>query len=418
MRSTIIFIYILTSLLWLTGCGGVENQALGDAADVSQLEGPNDSISLDDEPIADLATNQLDDDINTDAAEFQPSNAGSQKFSNPVDYLQASNNTEGFDENSSEDIPMLASYNPRVEYQSIASNGPVQVAPVATSGLGLSDVNYALSNQGGADHAARHLSESGLLEGSPNSKTSRVDFKKHASRILSNPDAVIYQPEGLKRGQVPVKGYLGKIKGQDVIVWVAQESGGKRFKANQIVTAYTPSKSQLSNYRLTVNRSGIRPNGFVSGGLLRGAGRVGSVVALDQGSEAIINNIPHEGTRELTRAGKEGVLLYNFPISSLMNLQGSTPQRVVKQVDSTTRISYPSNIGTPSYEDNPNAPENAIYVERTEPKQECYDSQRVWDVTKWRLCSRPNAFGKPQRYGVATLNGQQVLVPYGSVAGI
>ena len=101
-----------------------------------------------------------------------------------------------------------------------------------------------------------------------------------------------------------------------------------------------------------------------------------------------------------------------------MNLQGSSPQRVEKQVDSTTRISYPSNIGSPSYEDNPNAPENAIYVERTEPKQECYDPQKIWDITKWRLCSRPKGIGKPQRYGVATLNDQQVLVPYGSVAGL
>ena len=417
MRFTVIFIYILMSLLWLTGCGGGENKALGDAADVSQLEAPNDSISPDDEPIVDLATEQLDDDTKTDVSEFQYSNVDSQKFSKPADYLQASNDLESFGGNS-EDIPMLSAYNPGVEYQSIASNGPVQVAPVATGGHGLSHINYALSNQGGVDHAARHLSDKGLLEGAPNSKVSRADFKMHASRILSNPDAVINQPEGLKRGQVPVKGYLGKIKGQDVIVWVAQESGGKRFRANQIVTAYTPSKSQLSNYRFIAKRSDIRPNGFVSGGLLRGAGRVGSVVALDQGSEAIINNIPHEGTREITRAGKEGVLLYNFPISSLMNLQGSTPQRVEKQVDSSTRISYPSNIGTPSYEDNPNAPENAIYVERTEPREECYDSQRVWDITKWRLCSRPKAIGKPQRYGVANLNGQQVLVPYGSVAGI
>ena len=324
------------------------------------------------------------------------------------------NSPDTFTESKTQDLAHWATQ----EYGNIASNGTVEVAPIASGGLGPSDVNYALSNQGGADHAARHLSDKGLLEGSPNSKVSRADFKMHASRILSNPDAVISQPEGLKRGQVPVKGYLGKIKGQDVILWVAQESGGKRFRANQIVTAYTPSKPQLSNYRLIANRPGVRPNGFISGGLMRGAGRVGTLVALDQGSEAIINNIADEGIRGVTRAGKEGILLYNFPITSLMNLQGSTPQRIEKQVDSTTRISYPSNIGTPSYEDNPNAPENAIYVERTEPKQECYDSQKVWDITKWRLCSRPKGIGKPQRYGVATLNGQQVLVPYGSVAGI
>ncbi len=324
------------------------------------------------------------------------------------------NSLDTFTESGTQDLAQWSTQ----EYGNVASNGTVEVAHIASVGLGPSDVNYALSNQGGADHAARHLSDKGLLEGSPNSKASRADFKRHASRILSNPNAVIHKPEGLKRGQVPVKGYLGKIKGQDVIVWIAQESGGKRFRANQIVTAYTPSRSQLSNYRLIANRSGIRPNGFVSGGLLKGAARVGSVVVLDQGSEAIINNIPHERTRQLTRAGKEGILLYNFPITSLMNLQGSTPQRIEKQVDSTTRISYPSNIGTSSYEDNPNAPENAIYVERTEPKQECYDPQKVWDITKWRSCSRPKGIGKPQRYGVATLNGQQVLVPYGSVAGI
>ena len=44
MRFTEIFIYILMSLLWLTGCGGGENKAQGDAADVSQLKAPNDPI--------------------------------------------------------------------------------------------------------------------------------------------------------------------------------------------------------------------------------------------------------------------------------------------------------------------------------------------------------------------------------------
>ena len=65
-----------------------------------------------------------------------------------------------------------------------------------------------------------------------------------------DPDAIIDVPEGLKRGQVPVKGYLGKVNGEDVIVWIAQRAGGKRHAAGQIVTAFQPSSTQLYNYKM------------------------------------------------------------------------------------------------------------------------------------------------------------------------
>ena len=318
----------------------------------------------------------------------------------------------------------LAQWSPD-NYELIASSTTPSAAKVdslvtGAGGLALPDVTHALSNQGGFDHAARHLSDNGLLEGNPNSKISRADFRKHATRILMSPDATIDLPEGLKRGQVPVKGYVGKVNGKDVIVWIAQKSGGKRFVAGQIVTAYTPSITQLNNFKPvpTTISSPMNPSWkTVRGALVKGVSRAGAVMALDQGSEALINQINDPTARQATRAGKESVLLYNFPVTSLLNLQGSTPQRQEKQIDSTTRISYPPNIGQESYRRNPNAPENAIYAWKTEPQKQCFDPHNQWDITKWRLCSAPKQTGESQRYGVAIQDGREILVPYGSVAG-
>lgn len=317
----------------------------------------------------------------------------------------------------------LAQWSPD-NYELIASSTTPSAAKVdslvtGAGGLALPDVTHALSNQGGFDHAARHLSDNGLLEGNPNSKISRADFRKHATRILMSPDATIDLPEGLKRGQVPVKGYVGKVNGKDVIVWIAQKSGGKRFVAGQIVTAYTPSITQLNNFKpvpTTISSPMNQSWKTVRGALVKGVSRAGAVMALDQGSEALINQINDPTARQATRAGKESVLLYNFPVTSLLNLQGSTPQRTEKQVDSTTRVSYPPNFGSASYNANPNAPENIIYAWKTEPQTECFDSQNQWDITKWRFCSQPKRIGEIQRYGVAINNGERILVPYGSLA--
>ena len=77
------------------------------------------------------------------------------------------NTPDSFGEVSNVD---LAEWSTLDKYENIASNANQKCSKVASSvnntgGLELSEVSHALSNQGGVDHAANHLSESGLLEG-------------------------------------------------------------------------------------------------------------------------------------------------------------------------------------------------------------------------------------------------------------
>lgn len=153
----------------------------------------------------------------------------------------------------------------------------------------------------------------------------------------------------------------------------------------------------------------------------RGAGRFGAATAVDVGTELAISKIKDPGQQAVARTAKDLALTYAAPVASLVNMQGSTPQRQMYQADKTTRVSLPANYGNPNYEADPNNPRNAIIVQRTKPRKtddQLYDPNNPLDVRKWKFqAGSPEPVGKPERYGVATQAGQRVIVPYGSVAG-
>lgn len=162
-----------------------------------------------------------------------------------------------------------------------------------------------------------------------------------------------------------------------------------------------------------------KPNRATS--FARGAGRFGAATAADVGTELAISQIKDPTQQEVARTAKDLALTYAAPVSSLVNMQGSTPQRQTYQADKTTQVSLPANYGSANYEADPNNPRNAIYVQRTKPTKtddQLYDPNNPLDVRKWKFqAGSPKPVGKPERYGVAVRGGQRELVPYGSVAG-
>ena len=153
----------------------------------------------------------------------------------------------------------------------------------------------------------------------------------------------------------------------------------------------------------------------------RGAGRFGAATAVDVGTELAISKIKDPGQQAVARTAKDLALTYAAPVASLVNMQGSTPQRQTYQADKTTQVSLPANYGSLNYEADPNNPRNAIYVQKTKPtkpEDQLYDPNNPLDVRKWKFqAGSPKPVGKPERYGVAVRGGQRELVPYGSVAG-
>ncbi|MCZ7845331.1 hypothetical protein, partial [Stenotrophomonas maltophilia] len=108
-------------------------------------------------------------------------------------------------------------------------------------------VNLPLSNIGRIDHSARHLIEAGIITENSGSKAARQAFQDIGRAILTKPiktfDHVMVQ------GGQPVKGFYGKINGEDVVIFVAKEPRGK-IAAGDIVTAIKPSPQQIKNFGL------------------------------------------------------------------------------------------------------------------------------------------------------------------------
>ncbi len=116
--------------------------------------------------------------------------------------------------------------------------------------IGLSDdaAKITTSNVGRVDHAARHLHQVGMnLGGNPGSKMARSRFKSIAQGILTSPLKTF--DHTMTRGGLRVKGFLGVVDGQKVIILLAKEPRGK-IKAGDIVTSFIPTSSQIKNLGL------------------------------------------------------------------------------------------------------------------------------------------------------------------------
>ncbi|WP_275628639.1 DUF637 domain-containing protein [Pseudomonas sp. 273] len=115
--------------------------------------------------------------------------------------------------------------------------------------VGFSDdaAKSALSNVGRVDHSARHLIDAGIITANSGSKAARQAFQEIGQIILTNPAKTF--DHVMTQGGQAVKGFYGKIDGNDVVIFVAKESRGK-IAVGDIVTAIKPSSQQMKNFGL------------------------------------------------------------------------------------------------------------------------------------------------------------------------
>ena len=119
----------------------------------------------------------------------------------------------------------------------VATNTPIGFAPGAA--------DDALSNIGRVDHSARNLLDQGVRQGTSGSKAVRSAFQDGARSILENPAQTF--DHVMAQGGQRVKGFVGEINGQKVVVFVAKEARGK-VAAGDLVTAIVPSPQQAANW--------------------------------------------------------------------------------------------------------------------------------------------------------------------------
>ncbi|MBB4868245.1 filamentous hemagglutinin [Pseudomonas nitritireducens] len=105
----------------------------------------------------------------------------------------------------------------------------------------------ALSNLGRVDHSARHLIDAGIITANSGSKAAREAFQNIGQVILTSPSKTF--DHVMTQGGQAVKGFYGKIDGNDVVIFVAKEARGK-ISAGDIVTAIKPSPQQMKNFGL------------------------------------------------------------------------------------------------------------------------------------------------------------------------
>ncbi|MCO6059746.1 hemagglutinin repeat-containing protein [Pseudomonas sp. MOB-449] len=105
----------------------------------------------------------------------------------------------------------------------------------------------ALSNIGRVDHSARHLIDAGIIIANSGSKAARQAFQEIGRAILTNPTKTF--DHVMTQGGQAVKGFYGKIDGNDVVIFVAKEARGK-IAVGDIVTAIKPSAQQMKNFGL------------------------------------------------------------------------------------------------------------------------------------------------------------------------
>lgn len=130
-------------------------------------------------------------------------------------------------------LPMLAVRSP--------SNTQIPIGFVKGTG------NYAVQNVGRVDHASRHLLDFGVMTGQQGTTAFRDAVRKTIVNILENPLKTF--DHVMNRGNQSVKGFQGKINGENVVVFVAKESRGK-IQQGELVTAIVPTKQQMINWNL------------------------------------------------------------------------------------------------------------------------------------------------------------------------
>ena len=98
----------------------------------------------------------------------------------------------------------------------------------------------AFANKSRSQHAARHLTEAGIL---PNWNNSTFEkFKEIGVNIVENP----LKSFDHKLGQTAVRGFHGKVDGKDVVMFIYKE--GKY--ATQVATSVVPTPQQVINWGL------------------------------------------------------------------------------------------------------------------------------------------------------------------------
>ena len=119
------------------------------------------------------------------------------------------------------------------------------VAPSRPLGFAPGAADSALSNVGRVDHASIHLIDEGLITGSKGSTVARNGFRDAARPILENP-LQTFDHVMARSGQA-VRGFVGEINGQQVVIFVAKAPNGK-IAAGDIVTSVVPTPQQALNW--------------------------------------------------------------------------------------------------------------------------------------------------------------------------
>lgn len=84
--------------------------------------------------------------------------------------------------------------------------------------------------------------DSGVMQGvSKGSKEARSMFRDLAKGVLENPTATF---DNILRGGLEVKGFVGTVGAQQVIIYVAKGGQGK-VRQGDVVTAIKPPPGQL-----------------------------------------------------------------------------------------------------------------------------------------------------------------------------
>lgn len=118
-------------------------------------------------------------------------------------------------------------------------------APNRPIGFASGAADSALANVGRVDHASIHLIDEGLIAGSKGSTVARNGFRDAARPILENPLQTF--DHVMARSGQPVKGFVGEINGQQVVIFVAKAPNGK-IAAGDIVTSVVPGPQQAVNW--------------------------------------------------------------------------------------------------------------------------------------------------------------------------
>jgi RHS repeat-associated protein len=111
----------------------------------------------------------------------------------------------------------------------------------AVTGLSTTAINKALESVGRVQHAARHLTDAGIL---PQWSRNTLDLARQLyTNILSHPGKVF---DHVLEGGATVTGYLSQIDGKNVAVFIYKADA----LAGQIATSFVPTAKQILDWGL------------------------------------------------------------------------------------------------------------------------------------------------------------------------